>query len=116
MITRWSARLLSAMILLFWGVLLVAHLVGDAGRSSRPLTAMDYVIFSAMVLSLIGLLIAWKWEFTGALVTITAVLVGAIVNWRVLMFPGTLIPIAAALFLCSWLINRRAPPTMRRVA
>ena len=106
-VIRWGARLLSGLILLFWGFMLVAHLVGDAGRSTRPLMAADYVILSAMVVSLVGLLLAWRWELAGAIITILAVLVGAFVNWRVLIFPGTLIPIAAGLFMSSWLLGRR---------
>lgn len=106
-VIRWSARLLSALILAFWGFLLIGHLLGDAGRASRPLTPTDYVILSAMVLSLIGLVVAWKWELTGGLITLGAVSVNALINWRVLIFPGTLIPIAAALFLLSWWLTRR---------
>ena len=112
-VIRWSARLLSALILAFWGFLLVAHLLGDAGRSSRPLTPLDYAILSAMVLSLIGLVMAWRWELTGALLTLGAVLVNGLINWRVLIFPGALVPIAAALFLCSWCLTRRARATMQ---
>jgi hypothetical protein len=43
-LVRWSARLLSALIVLFWGFFMVAHLVGDAGQASRPLTSNDYII------------------------------------------------------------------------
>src|SRR5262245_29741815 len=103
-VVRWGARILSILILLFWGFLMVGHLVGEEGRPSRPLTPSDFILLPAMMVSLIGLAVAWKWEVTGAAVTLLAVLIGAVVNWRVLVFPGTLIPIVACLFLwCRWM-------------
>jgi hypothetical protein len=107
---RWLARTLSALILLFWGWFILAHLVGDAGDPSRPLVVYDYVLLSALAASLGGLALAWKWEFLGGALTLAAVAIGAFINWRVLLFPGTLIPIAAALFIASWWTRRRSAP------
>jgi hypothetical protein len=105
-VVRWAARTLSVVILLFWGYFLIAHLLGEEGRSSRPLAMSDYVGLTAMVVSLVGLMVALKWELTGGVMTLTAVLIGAVVNWRVLWFPGILIPIAAVLFLACWWMSR----------
>lgn len=98
---RWSARLLSLLILAFWGFFLIAGLFGDAAQGGRPLVTDDFLILGALVTSLAGLAVAWKWEFAGAVLTLAAVAVCAAVNWRVLMFPGTLIPITACLFLIA---------------
>ena len=103
---RWAARVLSVLILLLWGVFLIAHLLGDEGRASRPLAWGDYVALSALVASLAGLALAWRWERAGACVTLAAVAVCAAANWRMLLFPGTLIPVAAALYLLSWWARR----------
>jgi len=103
---RWGARILSALILLFWGWFLVAHLIGDAGRPSRPLAIHDYVGLTALVVSLVGLAVAWKWELAGGTLTLAAVLVGAFVNWQSLAFPGTLISVAAVTFLAGWWLSR----------
>ncbi len=103
---RRSARIISALILLFWSFFIVAHLVGEEGRSSRPLMTSDYVSLTAMVISLAGLAVAWKWENIGAAITLGAVLVGAILNWRSLVFPGSLTPLAAFLFLICWWMSR----------
>lgn len=103
---RWGARMLSVPILLFWGFMLIAHVVGDEGRPSRPLVWGDYAILTALVASLVGLAVAWKWEPLGAALTLAAVLACAFINWRVLVFPGTLIPIAGLLFLSSTILNR----------
>jgi hypothetical protein len=102
---RWSARTLSALILLFWGYFMVAHLVGDAGRASRPLVMGDYLLLTAMAVWLAGLAAAWKWELIGALTTLSAVLLGAVINWRTLV-PGSIIILASVLFLLSWWLNK----------
>ena len=61
---------------------------------------------TTLVISLVGLAVAWKWELAGATMTLVAVVIGAVINWRVLVFPGTLIPLAACLFLICWWMNR----------
>jgi hypothetical protein len=106
LIVRWGARLLSALILLGWGFFAIAHLVGDAGAASRPLTFSDYLGLAMMSFSMAGLGAAWKWERGGAALTLVAVLLGALVNWRVLAFPLSLVPITASLFLLSWWMSR----------
>jgi hypothetical protein len=105
-VARWGARILSGMILLFWGFFLIAHLIGDEGSPSRPLNWSDYTIVSALLLSLVGLALAWKWELAGAALTLAAVLVCAAVNWKIVAFPGTLIPVTAVLFVASWWLRR----------
>ena len=103
---RWSARLLSGLILLFWGYFLAAHLLGEEGRPSRPLNAADYAIVASIVAALAGLAVAWRWELAGAVTTLLAIAVCAALNWKVLIFPGTLIPVAALLFLLAWNLMR----------
>lgn len=103
---RGGARILSALILLFWGFFIVAHLLGDEGRSSRPLTIRDYIILTIMVISLAGLGVAWKWELIGAAMTLGAVLIGVVANWRAFASPLALFPLTAGLFLLCWLMSR----------
>ena len=101
-LVRWGARILSGLIVLFFGFFLVAHLIGEQGQASRPLVWADYVILATLVLSLAGLLLAWKWEFAGAAIALIAILVCAALNWRIMVSPGALIPISALLYLLSW--------------
>ena len=101
MAVRWGARVLSALIVLFFAFFLIAHLIGEQGQASRPLVWHDYVILTSLVISLAGLLLAWKWELAGAALTLIAIAVCAAVNWNVLISPGALIPLTAALFLSS---------------
>ena len=101
-IARWAARVLSAAILLFWGYFLVAHLVGTGGRSSQPLGWRDWFLLVSLIASLMGLAVAWKQELLGSTVALVAAAICAAVNWKVLVFPGILIPITALLFMISW--------------
>ncbi|MFN0119672.1 MAG: hypothetical protein ACKV2V_04145 [Blastocatellia bacterium] len=98
---RMTARILSILILLFWGFFLVAHLMGSEGSPSRPLVTADFVMLASIVVALAGLALAWRRETAGALTTLIAIGVCAAVNWKVLVFPGTLIPATAVLFLIS---------------
>ncbi|MBS1790239.1 MAG: hypothetical protein JST85_21115 [Acidobacteria bacterium] len=113
-ILRWSARLLSGMIVLFWGFFLLANLFGTAERSTRPLIWADYVMLAGIIIAVAGLATAWKWELLGASITLIAFGIVAAINWRVVIFPGTLIPSTALLFLASWWIHRvpRNPGTL----
>lgn len=103
---RWSGRILSSLIVLFVGFFLIAHLIGDQGRSSRALVWNDYVILATIVVSLVGLLLAWKWQFAGAAITLIAFIICAAINWMVLISPVVLIPITAVIYLLSWWMSR----------
>jgi hypothetical protein len=101
---RWLARIFSSMIFLFWGFLIIGHLVGEQGQSSHPLTSQDYLILASLIVALVGLAIAWRWELVGASISILGLVVCAFFNWKVVLFPGTLIPLTAVLFLSSSLL------------
>jgi hypothetical protein len=101
---RWGARILSALTLLFWSFFIVAHLVGDEGRASRPLNTGDYISLTTMGISLAGLGVAWKWERIGGAMTLVAVSIIAVANWKILTSLIAIIPITAILFLlCGWM-------------
>lgn len=100
------ARTLSMLIILLWGYFIVAHLFGSAGQSSRPLTASDYVQFSMVLLWLVGLAIAWRWELAGAVVTLTAAMVAGLINPKAVTGWGMLPAVTAMLFLFCWWVSR----------
>jgi hypothetical protein len=104
-IVLWTARLLSMAILAFWGWFAVASLTGDAGRGSRLLVLNDYVLMAALAAALAGLAAAWRWNLAGGTVALVAILIAARFNWRVLVFPGTLILVAAALWVLLALLE-----------
>ena len=112
LLVRWVARVFSGVIVLFFGFFLVAHLIAEQGQASRPLVWADYVMLATLVTSLVGLLLAWKWEFAGAALALIAILICAVVNWRILASPGALIPLSAVLYLISWRLSSRFPVVM----
>jgi len=103
-VARWTARILSALILLFWGFFIVAHLFGDWKEASRPLNARDYVGLITTGAWLAGLAVAWNWEFIGGLITLVAYVIAIAANPAVTIF--VFIPITALLFLASWWMRR----------
>ncbi|HMO64939.1 MAG TPA: hypothetical protein PKE47_06910 [Verrucomicrobiota bacterium] len=107
---RWTARSLSLLVLAFWGFFLAAHLLGDAGQSSRPLAVRDAAQIAAMLLGLAGLALAWRYELAGAVVTLASAAVAACLNPRAMTGLAALPLVAALLFLIAWRIGRAASP------
>lgn len=107
---RWTARSFSLLILVFWGFFIVAHLIGDAGQSSRPLVARDAAQIAAMLFGLAGLALAWRYELAGAVVTLASAAVAACLNPRAVTGLAVLPLVAALLFLVAWRIGRAASP------
>jgi hypothetical protein len=107
----WIARCSTLPILCFWGYFLIAHLVGNANADapSRELTFRDSATVAMVVASLVGLVLAMKWHRLGAVTTIVAVAIGAGINWQLVMFPYSLIPFAAVLFLVSSYLRSAEP-------
>lgn len=107
---RWTARSLSVLILLVWGFFILAHLLGEAGRPSRPLAAGDAVLITTMLLGLAGLALAWRHELAGAVVTFASAAVAACLNPRAVTGLAVLPLVAALLFLIAWRIGRASSP------
>ena len=110
---RWIARILSVMIILFWGVFIVGSFVSSirGEHSSGTLSMHDRIGLTLMFAWLLGLALAWKWELAGAALTLTAILIQAFfINWRVVAGFGILPPITALLFLLCWWIGRQITP------
>ena len=68
-LVRWTARLLSLALV----SLLVFIGVAESWEKPIPWThlhAIELFMFAALGLALFGLLVAWRWELTGALINI----------------------------------------------
>ena len=109
-VIRWVARVLSALIILFWGFMIVADVVGGWNSQGPPLTMNDNLKLILMGIYLIGLVIAWKWEVAGATVVLVAFAGNAILGIDIFSFPLILVPITACLFLLSWWLRRTGMP------
>ena len=87
--------------------------LGDLyGRRTLLTTAIAFFVVASVLSALAGsmghLVAARAIQGVGAggLMTLAAVLLGALLNWKVLLFPGTLIPLNALLFLWADWISR----------
>jgi hypothetical protein len=110
-VTRWSARALSALLLAFWGVFILGHLLGDAGQATRPLNWTDYFLLTAMGAWLMGLAVGWKWELVGGVISLVAlspILVEGVIEHRIPAVPFLLVALVASLFLLSNWLSRRS--------
>jgi len=109
LIIRWIARIWGTLSLLFLLLMIGAHIFGNqepegAGfRSSSEL--LSFIFFP--VCTVIGLLLAWRWDGLGGVIT-----VGAIIGFHIirpdllfnLMIDGLAAP--GLLFLAYWLLMR----------
>lgn len=103
-VVRWVARVISVPVLLYCGFFLVANLIGINEPPSLPHNMRDFIGLTALIVSLAGLVVAWKWEVAGAAVTLVAVLIGIVINPIGLLSWLAAIPVDALLFLlCGWM-------------
>ncbi len=105
---RWTARILSVPILFIGGFFIIAHAVGP--ERSLPTNFPEGVAYVAMIVSLLALAVAWRWESGGSILALAAVAIGAAYNWRGLSSPAIIVPIDAVLFLVSWRLRRSQGP------
>jgi hypothetical protein len=108
---RWFTRILSLLIVLFWGIFIVGSFLDSirGGHPSGPLSMHDRMGLTLMFVWLLGLALAWRWELAGAALTLAAVLIHAfLINPRVVEGLGILPPITALLFVLCWWVGRQS--------
>jgi heme/copper-type cytochrome/quinol oxidase subunit 2 len=103
-VIRWTARTISLLYVLLTFSIFTAHQIIRYYPRTEPLPIVPLVLG---VLMLIGLGLAWKWEFPGALISLVAFIGICIVNAHALR-ESTLyiVPTTAILFLVSWWSSR----------
>jgi len=110
-VIRWIARVLGGLIVLF----LVLMVVAEGIPSPSSLTPAERLLFVAVIVMLVGLVSAWKWELARGLLTICGYVLFAIVEQEVLLpWVFLLILISGVLFLLSWSLKRRGRPAVMR--
>ncbi len=105
---RWTARVLSAMILLIWGSLFLADLFGKNNhQGSSAIDFKDFSYLALMVISILGLVFAWKWELPGAIVALAAFIINAAINPRIMgLYIHFFIPALAIIYILVWWMSR----------
>jgi len=79
----------------------------DEAFKLKPMSTNSILQVLLFVVSMIGLVLAWKWELWGGVLTLVALAALAFVNPNILNFPLLLIyPATALLFIVLWAIDR----------
>ena len=106
---RLIARILSVLIIIFTLIMAVGHLVApDPYEVDYP--PIENLLPALMVLSVLGLGIAWRWEGVGGAINLVFFLATIILDWVIrgeLIPLGGLLPLSVAiipgiLFLIVW--------------
>ncbi len=107
-IFRWTLRILSAIFIVFFLMMFISEtFFQDEAFKPKPMSANSILQVLIIVISLVGLALAWKWELWGGILSLVAFAALAIVNPNVLDFPLLLIyPVTAILFIVIWVIDR----------
>ena len=108
-ILRWTARLLGTFMFLFFAFMFFADLFGvDESPRKVALSAIDIIHLSLMWISVIGLMISWKKELIGALITIIAFITQGIISPRLFEISLLYLPsLNAILFIVIWWLSRK---------
>ena len=110
-IIRWIARILS--ILVF--VITLSILFTPDPYATEPVPAEDWFMLSLWGVAILGLVIAWRWEFVGGIITIATMFIRELA-WIILKGPWMasflivwlfVVP-PAILFLGAWRLERKA--------
>ena len=109
-IIRWIARIWSILIFV---VALLRIFVPDPSVT-EPVPALDWLLLSLWGVAILGLLIAWRWELIGGIITIATMFVRELIwvmlkgDWLVnfLIIWFFVVP-PAILFLVAWGLEKK---------
>ncbi len=118
----WSAIIILLGILIFVGEIFEARATDP--NSLTILSPFEYLIPTTLLLSVVGLALAWLWEGHGGLLTLACVLINLGIYWALrghdnlrgaLVVTALLTPIAipAAMFVLCWLRSRPGTPPQK---
>ncbi len=109
-ILRWTARVWS--LLAFFLALVVA--LSPDPNATNPITVGAYFMLSLWLIAILGLLLAWRYERLGALITILVMPIREALyillnrDWEInfLLIWALVIP-PAAMYLLAWSLDRK---------
>jgi len=110
-IIRWIARLWS--ILVFVVALLIIFTPDP--YATEPVPVADWFLLSLWGVAILGLVVAWRWEFVGGIITIATLFIRELAwvilkgDWMVsFLIMWLFIVPPAILFLVAWGLERKA--------
>ena len=110
-IMRWIARIWSFLV---FAVAILEIFVPDP-NATEPVPLADWFLLSLWGVAILGVLVAWRWELVGGIITIATMFIRELVwiilkgQWLVnfLIFWLFVLP-PAVLFLLAWGLERKA--------
>jgi hypothetical protein len=116
LVFRWIARIWSIPIFIF---ALVRTFTPDP-YATEPVPTEDWFLLSLWGVAILGLLVAWRWEMVGGIMTIATMFFRELVwvllkgNWIVnfLIIWAAVVP-PAILFLVAWALEKKAESAER---
>ena len=109
--SRWIVRILSLLFVAFYLFIFIGESLEGRSRPHNPPMATRAVVELATIgVSLLGLLLAWKWELAGGTVALVAFVLASLINHGLLVFYP--VAIAAILFLTCWWFSRPPRPSV----
>jgi hypothetical protein len=113
-IIRWMARIWSVVVTVFLLLIFFAPNSGGPG----PIAAVDIFLLSLIGITLLGLLIAWRWELPGGPFAIAMLFIREITwviikgSWEIgFLILWVLIAPPAILYLIAWRQGRKRQPS-----
>ncbi len=99
----WLTRVLSILIIVFSILMFMDYRVFPEPGEIKPLSTKEIIGFYIVGMGFIGLLLAWKWELTGAIISIIA-FAGLAVFFPLVLAPSPMYvwPSTAVLFIVLW--------------
>lgn len=109
-IIRWIARIWSIPVFVF----ALLRIITPDPYATEPVPASDWFLLSLWGVAILGLLIAWRWELVGGIITIATMFVRELFwvilkgDWLVnfLIFWFFVVP-PAILFMVAWGLERK---------
>jgi len=101
-VIRWTARCASILIALAF----MAIVVGEVPKSAWFTNIRDWIGMTLLVAAIVGLLCAWKWEFSAAMISLFAI-VGFVAVTNMQRFDVVAIAVIPnLLFVLDWKLRR----------
>ena len=108
---RWTVRILSLLFVAFYLYIFIGEALEGRSRPQNPPMATRAVVELTIIgVSLLGLLLAWRWELAGGIVALAAFVLACLINHKLLVFYP--VAIAAILFLTCWWFSRPHRPSL----
>ena len=99
----WITRVMSILIIVGSIAFYLAYTLFPESGEGNPLTTKEIIGFCFVVIGFIGFLVAWKWELTGAIISLIAYAALAVIYPMILApSPMYLWPATAVLFIVLW--------------